>query len=79
VFKLSPAVQDEPLYSSVEPVTPGAFPPNPKPAVCVPAPAKLNLAVPKFPPAVQLDRHILLSVTYSAAVVPRPPNAKPAV
>jgi hypothetical protein len=77
VFKLSPAVQDEPLYSSVEPVTPGAFPPNPKPAVCVPAPAKLNLAVPKFPPAVQLVPSYS-SVTLVAVVV-KPPKAKPAV
>ena len=31
------------------------LPPNAKPAVCVPAPAILLLAVFKFPPAVQLD------------------------
>jgi hypothetical protein len=31
------------------------YPPNPKPAVCIPQPAKLFLAVAKLPPAVQAD------------------------
>jgi hypothetical protein len=53
--KAPPAVQDEPSYSSVAVEGPGpgvTYPPKPKPAVCVPAPFKTNLPVPRFPLAV---------------------------
>jgi len=53
VFKLPPVVQVVPLKASVAPVV-GVRPPNARPAVCVPQPAKLYLDVPKFPLAVQV-------------------------
>jgi hypothetical protein len=56
VFKGPPAVQVEPSYSSVAPVRVGGVtPPNANPAVCVPAPPKVLLAVVKVPPAVQAE------------------------
>ena len=51
-----PLAQVAPPYSSVVPgcVFPGGtLPPNAKPAVCIPAPAKEYLAPDKFPPLVQ--------------------------
>ena len=48
VFNAPPAVQEVPLYASVQAV-PG-LPPNAKAEFCVPAPTKPPLAVIKAPP-----------------------------
>jgi hypothetical protein len=53
VPKFPPGPQEVPLYSSVLANPAPALPPNAKPAVCVPAPPSLLLAVAKAPPAVQ--------------------------
>jgi len=54
-------------------------PPNPKAAVCVPAPFNEYLAVPKFPPDVQLVPPYS-SVAFDLGFEPGyPPNPKPAV
>ena len=75
MFIVPPAVQADPSYSSVAPTT--GLPPKPTAAVCNPAPAKPNLAVPKFPPAVQVDQSYS-SVAFETAVM-KPPKANPAV
>ena len=48
------------LNSSVEAVADGLRPPKAKPAVCVPAPPTLFLAVPKLPP----DAHAAAVITF---------------
>jgi hypothetical protein len=70
VFKLpGEVIQVDPSYSSVAPVfpIPGIAPPNAKPAVCVPAPAKAYLAV--FKP-VGLDAQVEPSYSSVAPVAP---------
>jgi hypothetical protein len=69
-----------PSYSSVFAITTVVLPPNAKPAVCVPHPANAYLAVPKFPPAVQLVPSYS-SVAFVVGLPPdiNPPNAKPTV
>jgi len=68
------------VYSSVTPVAgPGTAvtPPKAKAAVCVPQPAKSDLAVFKVPPAaVQL---VPSYASVAAEILGPPPKAKPAV
>jgi hypothetical protein len=68
--------QVDPLYSSVAPVV-GEYPPNPKPAVCVPHPANFCLAVFKFPPGLQVDP--LYSSVAAVVAGVSPPKANAAV
>ncbi len=63
------------VYSSVHDTVEGEFPPKASPAVCVPAPAKLFLAVIKAPPAVH-DEPLYSSVHEHVKGVP--PKASPA-
>ena len=77
MFRLPPAVQAEPSYSSVAFVDGGIRPPIAKAAFCSPAPAKLLLAVPKFPPGDQLNP-LYSSVLLTPTVV-KPPKPRPAV
>ena len=50
MFKSFTSVHEVPLYFSVKALTGGARPPKPNAAICVPAPAILDLAVFKAPP-----------------------------
>jgi len=68
------------LYSSVHDtgLDPALYPPKASPAVCVPAPPKINLATIKAPPA-DHDEPFYSSVHDSATtLLPNPPKASPA-
>ena len=68
--KVPPACQVLPLYSSV--AHNAGLPPIAKPAFCVPAPAKENLAVDKVPPADHADGPPILvnSPSYANPTLP---------
>jgi len=77
VFKLSPSVQEDPLYSSDSFLKVVAIPPKAKPAVCDLAAARRLLAVFKFPPLAQ-PLPFYSSVSFAGAGF-NPPAAKAAV
>ena len=61
------AVQEEPLYSSVEAL---GVPPNLTAAVCVPPPALAKEALFKFPPADQVYPEYSSAVSYTHLTLP---------
>ena len=65
------------MYSSVAFEFAVEIPANAKAEVCIPAPARISLAVIKLPPAVQADPSYSSVAPVSA--VSNPPNASPAV
>ena len=80
MFIVPPDVQLVPSYSSVEDKKPGEFPPAHTPAVCVPAPAAVYLAVDK---SFCSDQELPSYSSVFPLIVPpgfvSPPKAKAAV
>ena len=73
-----PNIERRPV--AVEFVGGDVLPPNANPAVCVPAPAKALLVVPKLPPAVQTEpSYSSVRFLNNCGGYVAPPNPKPVV